>query len=91
VTAQPERWRPIPDPPDRYLLSDRERIWTCEQTIIRSNGVRYTVRGRLRRIAVHRPTGARYCKLSTGERGRYRTVYIASLMREIWPDVEAAS
>ena len=86
-----ERWLPVPRCRHRqcsghegYEISDHENVRTLEHTIIRANGVRYTVAARIRRIGVDRRCGLRYVKLATGRRGRYHTVYIHRLMADVF-------
>jgi hypothetical protein len=78
-----ERWLPIPGH-EGYEISDHGNVRTVNHLVVRSNGIRYTVAGRIRRIGVDRRCGLRYVKLATGCRGRYDTVYIHRLMAEVF-------
>lgn len=69
-----ERWLSIPGF-DWYEISNRGNVRTVAHVVIRSNGCRYQVRGRLRRICVDKRDGLKSVKLATGRRGRYRTIY----------------
>jgi hypothetical protein len=78
-----ERWLPIPDS-SFYEISSRGNVRTVDHVVVRSNGYRYRVQGRMRRIAVDHRCGLRYVKLATGRRGRYRTVYIDRLVNDVF-------
>jgi hypothetical protein len=67
-----------------YQVSNHGRVRSLERTIIRANGIKYTVAARVRRIGVDRRCGLRYVALATGRRGRYRTVYIRRLMADVF-------
>src|SRR5271169_5765829 len=84
-----EEWLPIPD--SFYEISSRGNVRTVNHVVVRSNGARYPVRGRLRRIAVDRRCGLRYVKLATGRRGRYHTVYIHRLMADVFGETAPAN
>jgi hypothetical protein len=85
-----ERWRPIPDS-DGYEISDRGNVRTVNHLVVRSNGLKYTVAARNRRIGVDRRCGLRYVKLATGQRGRYRTIYIHRLMADVFGEATPAN
>ena len=87
-----ECWRPIPGHDGRYEVSTRGRVCTIAHTVTRSDGSVYPVQARLRRICVHRPKGLEYLKLATGQRGRYKTVWLRRLVAEVFgTDTEAAA
>lgn len=69
-----ERWLPIPD--SYYEISNRRRVRSVDHVVVRRNGYRCRVRGRLRRISVDRRTGLQYVTLALGRRGRTRAVFI---------------
>jgi hypothetical protein len=87
VTA--EEWLPIPD--SFYEISSRGNVRTVNHVVVRSNGYRYRVQGRLRRITVDRRDGRRYVKLATGRRGQYRTLYIHRLMEDVFGETTPAN
>lgn len=80
-----ERWLPIPDHAG-YEISDHGNVRTVNHLVVRSNGLKYTVAARNRRIGVDHRCGLRYVKLATGRRGRYHTVYLHRLMAEVFGD-----
>jgi hypothetical protein len=82
VTA--EEWLPIPD--SFYEISNRRRVRSVDHVVVRRNGYRCCVRGRLRRISVDRRSGLQYVTLALGRRGRCRTAYIHRLMEEVFGD-----
>jgi hypothetical protein len=59
--------------------------------VVRSNGSRYRVQSRLRRVSIDRRDGLRSVKLATGRAGRYRTIYPARLVAELFGDNQAAA
>ena len=85
-----EIWRPIPRHAG-YEVSNRGNVRTVNRLVVRSNGIRYTVAARSRRISVDRRCGLRYVKLATGRRGRYHTVYLHRLMAEVFGDATPAN
>lgn len=52
--ADDERWLPIPCWEGYYEVSNHGRVRSLPRTIIRRNGLRYTVRGRVLRPVPHR-------------------------------------
>jgi hypothetical protein len=78
-----EIWRPIPDS-EGYEISNRGNVRTVNHLVVRSNGIKYTVAARTRRISVDRRCGLRYVKLATGRRGRYHAVYIRQLLADVF-------
>jgi len=79
-----EEWRPIPGFEGRYEVSSYGRVRSVKRIVVRSNGMRYTVKDRIRRICVDKRNGSRYIKLATGVRGRYHTVYMNRLMADVF-------
>jgi len=80
-----EHWVAIPDS-RWYEISNHGNVRVVEHVVVRSNGFKYTVAARTRRIGVDRRNGLRHVALGTGRRGRYRTVYIHRLMAEVFGD-----
>lgn len=85
-----ERWLPIPAH-EGYEISDHGNVRTVNHLVVRSNGIRYTVAERIRRIGVDHRCGLRYVKLATGRRGRYDTVYIHRLMADVFGETAPAN
>lgn len=85
-----EQWLPIPDS-HWYEISNRGNIRTVDHVVVRSNGYRYRVKGRPRRICVDKRDGLKSVKLATGARGRYRTVYIHRLLEQLFGEHKAAA
>jgi NUMOD4 motif len=84
-----EQWLRIPGS-DWYEISNRARVRSVDHVVVRSNGYRYTVRGRLRRIVVDRRDGLRSVALATGRRGHYVTVYPDRLVDQLFGDTTEA-
>jgi hypothetical protein len=76
--AREPRWRIPPEFAGSYEPDETgEHIRSIERTVIRRNGVPYTVRERLLKPMLHRKTGLMYVKLAVGARGRCYTLYEA--------------
>jgi hypothetical protein len=78
-----ERWLPIPGFVGWYEISENGNVRSLDRTLIRRNGSRYPVRGRLRRISTDRDA-RRYVALCTGQRGRRFTIYPDRLAAELF-------
>jgi hypothetical protein len=77
-----EMWRPVPDWPG-YSISNLGRVRSEERQMIRTNGRRYTVPGRI--LAVYAYNGRPSVNVNhLGERSRLSA---QRLMREVWPTV----
>jgi hypothetical protein len=48
-----EQWRDIPQYEGFYEVSDHHRVRSVDRVIYRSNGMRYTAKGRVLRPALH--------------------------------------
>jgi NUMOD4 motif len=85
-----EEWLPIPRS-DWYEISNRGRVRSVDHVVVRSNGFKYTVRGRLRRISVDKRDGLRSVALATGQRGRYHTIYPDRLVEQLFGERKEAA
>ncbi|MFZ0718125.1 NUMOD4 domain-containing protein [Mycobacterium sp.] len=75
-----EEWREIPGFEGWYEVSSCGRVRSVKRIVVRSNGRRYTVKERIRRISIDKRNGFRYVTLATGKRGRYHTAYLHLLV-----------
>lgn len=83
-----ERWLPVPGFESAYAISNFGRVRSLDRLVVGSNGYRYRVRGRLRRICIDQRDGLAYVGLATGRRGHYRQLYIHKLVEAVFGDTE---
>jgi hypothetical protein len=76
--------RPVPGW-DGYE-TDGVDFYSVDRVIVRSNGFRYTVKGRKLKISTHYPSGQPVVKLSRGHAGQGRWCFVHLLLAASFGD-----
>jgi hypothetical protein len=75
---------PIPGKPG--YETDGVDFYGIDRTIVKSDGVKYRVKGRKLKISAHRPSGKPVVKLSTGRAGKGQWCYVHLLLAATFGD-----
>ena len=84
-----EHWRPIPDYEDYYEVSNLGRVRSLPRTLVRRNGLRYRVKGRILRPSRHK--GSWVCSVTLARPGDHQQRCIHLLVAQAFGDMENAA
>jgi hypothetical protein len=76
-----ERWAPVPGLEGAYEVSDRGRVRSLFRVVIRRNGARYTIAGRILTPKIHR---GGWRSVALARAASYTTFYIHRLVAAVW-------
>jgi hypothetical protein len=91
-----ERWRAIPGhvgyETNGVAIDDlKAEFRGIDRIITKSDGVRYTVKGKKLKISAHRPSGKPVVKLSTGRAGKGRWCFVHLLLAATFGEAAPAN
>jgi NUMOD4 motif len=84
-----ERWRPVPGYVGFYEISDRGRVRSLDRVIVRRDGAKYPVRGRILRPSRHPPSWV--VTVSLARCGHKRDRCVHKLVQQAFGTTEEAA